>query len=306
MKMWYNTPNMNQLSEASVFPTVSIDTSYSGLVDSIDVDLEAITAHLRAKGMMDEEILGLSLHLAKETSVEASHDDGYRLYGKYLRGDKTIEIYKPDNLFAFTGPITADSKDIMNINSDKRAGSETTGHLVHELEHFVLDDDNETKVIERAHRESIRTEFIKKSVVSALGTFVLGVAMSVGINSSVVGPRIRAFGDLLESGASGNEVFTEGAITAGFGILGLGVVALSGFLAARNFSATLDAALRKQYVNSPEEIKARHAAEVYGGQPMVTFVAKKERIDDLTPIIATLLGKFGEFEATTDGPVALH
>jgi hypothetical protein len=207
---------MNQISEASVFPTVSIDRSYGELVDSIEIDLEAITAHLRAKGMTDEEILGLSLHFAKETSVEASHDDGYRLYGKYLRDDKTIEMYKPDNLFSFTGPITADSKDIMNINSDKRAGSETTGHLVHELEHFVLDDDNETKVIERAHRESIRNEFIKKSAVSALGTFVLGVAMSVGINSSVVGPRIRAFGDLLESGASGNEVFTEGAITAGF------------------------------------------------------------------------------------------
>jgi hypothetical protein len=306
MKMWYNTPNMNQLSEASVFPTVSIDTSYSGLVDSIDVDLEAITAHLRVKGMTDQEILGLSIHFAKETPLEASNVDNTLLYGEYSGSYKRIEIYRPDDLTSYTGPITADSEYIMNINTDKIANHETTGYLVHELEHFILDDHEETEALEKAHRDSMKGEFVKKGTVSTLGHLALGVTMCIGIYSTVVMPRIQALGDLVEKGVSDIEIGTEGAITAAFGILGVGVVGLSGWIATRKLRKALNATQRKLYWNSPEEIKARHAAEVYDGQPMVTFVAKKERIDDLTPIIATLLGKFGEFEATTDGPVALH
>jgi len=239
-------------STPDVFPTFSMDRSYSDRLESIDIDLGAITQLMREKGMSDDEIMELSIYITDETmNVDFSSSP---VAGRYFRDENKIVLYKLNTFLSSSvvyessdGKTTAASFDGNAMLTDR-----VTKTLVHELEHAILARDEAMIESNEAYVEGVieqygeKVSYLKKKRIAQLG----GAAV------------------ILAGALIARNIWDDAAVQVA-SVLSLPAYAVGVRAHSRRRQKKTITQLKNNkyeiYINRPEEQQARKAADDYDG-----------------------------------------
>lgn len=148
-------------TKTDVIPTVSIDRAYGEHVDNVEVDAEVIAQFLHERGLTDDQIQEIHIHLGADGDTKNS--------GKYHKRKKRIQTNLLDSLSPYENYV-----------------DEHRSTLRHELEHHIASFDGAQK------KENAQYE---KRTIHLKAKYVLGATALAGI---ITHPLMGAF---TESGA---------------------------------------------------------------------------------------------------------
>ena len=205
---------------SETFPTVAVGIKYQDIVDNFDINLDEITNYLRSRGLSDAQITETKILFSDEPCPR--DDKGYTL-GIYNDRSKTITIYRDDG----------EMHDLDGQNDDfSRASTMINKVLTHELEHRVASFDIKQKKLNRKYKLK-RDLFSLRSLSSIAFSGGLGVGAYTIYNS-----YIRPEPTLLEV---------------------IAIAGLPGIIALKSVNHIFKNKIFQEYVNSPEEKRARSA-----------------------------------------------
>lgn len=236
---------------SEVFPAVSFDLSYAKLVDSIDIDLDLLTEHLRTKGLSDQQIIDLKITFTGVTAEKAGKKKNDRLFGAFLRYDDHISIHQLD------------------INPD--FDEHVTDTHVHETEHYVATFDEEAQTELRNYLYGINSRFVEEAKSGMAGNLLL-VSRKVSGRLAAIGSSIKSHEANLSFKSIPRDIAAIALLSA---------AAFSNRIANdavnRKVSALYEKNDQKIYRDNPDEIRAREEAKKYAGGLMVSTVQKSSR-----------------------------
>lgn len=219
------------MEQVEVWPKVVMDIGIGRHVHDLDVDLDAVTEHLRENGMSDDAIANLEIRFVDEQSRRTKDLDG-----KFIKPKNKIEIYTDrnfkahDELSRFLGEANT-VRDYSEENARLSSQALQSGFnetLYHELEHAII----------KAQGNSGEVRHITKyaGIMMLKGCGIAGVAAG----------SLEA----LERTTS-----LEATPAVAYTVLGLAVL---GVLKQQSLAA------RKMYKTSPEEARCRLAEKDSG------------------------------------------
>lgn len=256
----------------SAFPTIIIDRTYGAVVDNFDINLSGLTEHLRAKGLSDEEITHLTIEFTGDDGITEHGRYITREQGAYTKGSNKIEVNQPTDFFTYTAPYTHDPKRTAVVSSDARVSFRVTKTVVHEVEHYIQDFDEELQHEVDELSEKSKKLFLKRQTRKGRAAIIaIGVMNFVAWSSFNL---VHANEELSEKGI--DDPISLGIIVGG--------VAMSGIIIAnyiRGLKRDIYHTRGRFYEESPAELGARDAAYSYNGEQLVKFTAKRQQANSM-------------------------
>jgi len=211
-----------QHTSEEIFPAISVDIAYGKYVDDFEVNTDRITQYLRDGGLDDDQISEISIRF----SAEPPKRKGDQVtVGNYRKKDRRITISHGEEI--------ATAHYVFNDERSAEVNDATRDTLVHELEHAVAHHDPEQKAINRKYQRGILLSEFKHGLIHnrMAGAIALGLAL---------------------------ENFTD--MPHAFGISMIVGSAAQMYQNHRDSKYHAPTRHREQYLNNPEEIRAREAA----------------------------------------------
>ena len=251
---------MEQAPLKDIHPTIIVDRNYGKRMGNFDIDPLAIAGYLRERGIADEAIAKLEITFHDEEKI-SDQGGSVRTLGEFDSKTKKIDTYRAFDAF------DAAVKDL-NLSEvpqsalylhDETVSKELNSTLVHELEHFI--DDNEGSIAEEVERHEKQ---YKGKISRVLGKYAL-LNAGVGLGVVLTQSTLSHVNEQLDAAVSAHPGVTSALF------LGIAASAQLGVSMAtrKRRNATIMEIRRKKYETSPLEAKAR-AAEQDHGQSFVS------------------------------------
>jgi len=224
-----------QHTSEEIFPAISVDIAYGKYVDDFEVNTDRITQYLRDGGLDDDQISEISIRF----SAEPPEEDGDRITtGNYAQATRRITVNHSKSIAAI--PRFDNEESVKKVNDAAR------NTLVHELEHAVAYHDPKQQATNAAYRRKILWQEYLRGLRHnyMIGAFAVGIAA---------------------------EYFTDTPYVFGASILAGSIAQIRQYRHDSKHHAP--GRRHQQYLNNPEEIRARNAADAAPADIMSITVA---------------------------------
>jgi len=273
----FETKNSSQLGD--VFPTVVVGCEYGKDVEAIDIDLQSVTSYLREKGMSDKQILGLTIDFTDKVRepVPNRKDLSTVSHGEYFEDPDRVVVYRPEIQKQSTINIRKpDGKKYrVTFGIDETLEADVNDTIVHELEHFILKEDDALK----QQNIDYRSEKIKEYV----GRVTYTKKQMVLLASGALAPGL-----VIASVAELNDAANGEAELLGM-MFGLALIGVDGMRRIITLLKIMRDESYNLYLNKPEEILARKAASEYSASNLIKIEPIKTHYAENDPAYNMLL-----------------